>query len=166
MKLYAGVDTDGRVKLFTMDSGIPRVVTHSKWLDVTHEIEGYAPGEMLLVELSREQPRLKVKDIIVHYPPWTMPVTRCPDPIRFRHPEVIIRIWGTLLDLRDILGIMIFDGQGEDIDPYSPRIFDVPALTPCPGHDEVLLDKLYDLGYLSLDQRERIECFIGADKET
>ena len=54
MRLYAGVDTDGRVKLFSIESGIPRIVTHEQWLDVLAEIEGAVPGEMLRVQLWRE----------------------------------------------------------------------------------------------------------------
>jgi len=54
MRLYAGVDTDGRVKLFSIESGIPRIVTHEQWLDVLAEIEGVVPGEMLRAQLWRE----------------------------------------------------------------------------------------------------------------
>ena len=53
MKLYAGLDTDGIAKIFSMASGIPRIVEHDQWIDILHN-NNAVPGEMLRVQLWRE----------------------------------------------------------------------------------------------------------------
>ena len=170
MRLYAGVDTDGRVKLFTMDSGIPRIVTHEKWLDVTYGIEGYVPGEMLLVELSREEklkpPRIQVRGVTVSYPDWQLPGHK-PDPRRFDHADVTLQIFGTPLDLRHILGLVQFD-ELVCATPHRPRIFDiVPDERTCPEYEgETVLDRLCALGYMTNAHREEIEGFMQSSPDT
>lgn len=165
MRLYAGVDTDGRVKLFTMESGIPRIVTHGQWLDITHEIEGYVPGEMLTVELSQEErlkpPRIQVRGVTVSYPDWQFPGKHQPDPARFDHADVTLQIFGTPLDLRHILGLRQFDDLVRAT-PHRPRIFDIsPDERLCPGNDgETVLDRLCVLGYMTNAHRKEIERFM------
>ena len=171
MRLYAGVDTDGRVKLFTMDSGIPRIVTHEKWLDVTHEIEGYVPGEMLLVELSREEklkpPRIQVRGVTVSYPDWQLP-GKGPDPARFDHADVNLQIFGTPSDLKFILGLREFDELAR-VMPDRLRIFDVaPDKRTCPAkfEGETILDRLCSLGYMTRVHKEEIEGFMQSSPDT
>lgn len=53
MKIYAGLDTDGIAKLFTVINNEPAKIEHSDWLKILDQL-GAEPGEMLVVELSRE----------------------------------------------------------------------------------------------------------------
>ena len=54
--IYAGLDIDGVVKLFTSEhGGFHRKIRHQEWLDILEEVSGYfGPGEMPVVTLAKE----------------------------------------------------------------------------------------------------------------